>query len=70
MISCDPTSTRFDDADHRNQEIEATSSEGRDITRMISRERVSRMLRVEGKIIAMYAPSGLGSDCLDAGRQS
>jgi hypothetical protein len=70
MLSCDPTSTRFDDADHKNQEIEATSSEGRDITRMISRERVSRMLRVEGKIIAMYAPSGLGSDCLDAGHQS
>jgi hypothetical protein len=28
------------------------------------------MLRVEGKIVAMYAPSGLGSDCLDAARQS
>ena len=70
MLSWDPTSTRFDDADHRNQEIEAANSGGRAITRTISRERVSRMLNVEGKIVAMYAPSGLGSDCLDAECQS
>jgi hypothetical protein len=37
---------------------------------MISRERVSRMLNVEGKIVAIYAPSGLGRDCFDAGRHS
>jgi hypothetical protein len=37
---------------------------------MISRERVSRMLNVEGKIVAIYAPSGLRRDCFDAGHKS
>jgi hypothetical protein len=69
ILSEDPTSIRFDDSDHKNQEIEAASSDGRDITRVISRERVVRMLSLEGRIVAMYAPSGLGRDWLDAGSQ-
>lgn len=55
-----------DDADHRNQFTDAASSAGRDITRVVSRERVSRMLSLEGKTVAICAPSGLGMDCADA----
>ena len=42
-----------DDADHRNHLTEAANSGGRDITRMISRDRVSLMLSLEGKMVAM-----------------
>lgn len=66
MLSDEPTSIRFEDSDHKNHEIEATSSEGRDITRVISRDRVVRMLSLEGRTVAMFAPSGLGRDWADA----
>lgn len=69
ILSDDPRSIRFDDSDHRNQEIDAASSGGRDITRMISRDRVARMLSFEGRMVAMYAPLGLGRDWVDAGHQ-
>jgi len=66
-ISCDePRSMRVDDSDHTNQDIEDASSGGSVITRVISRDRVARMLSFEGRIVAMYAPSGLGRDCVDA----
>jgi hypothetical protein len=42
------------------------SSGGREITRANSRERVARMLSFDGRIVAMYAPLGLGRDWLDA----
>src|SRR5450756_1055895 len=66
MLSEEPTSIRFEDSDHKNQEIEDTSSGGREITRVISRDRVARMLSLEGRTVAMYAPSGLGRDWVDA----
>jgi hypothetical protein len=67
-ISCDePRSMRFDDSDHRNQEIEDASSGGRDMTRVISRDRVARMLSLDRRMVAMYAPSGLGRDWVEAG---
>ncbi len=66
MISTEATSTRLDDSDHKNHDMEAARSGGRDITRRISSERVSRMLNCEGRIVAMYAPLGLGMDWVDA----
>src|SRR5882724_5339951 len=66
ILSAEPTTIRFDDSDHKNQEMEDASSGGRDITRVISRDRVVRMLSLEGRTVAMYAPSGLGSDWEDA----
>jgi hypothetical protein len=62
MISGEPRRTRAEEGDHRNQEIEAASSGGRDITRRFCRERVDRMLSCDGRIVAMNAPSGLGMD--------
>jgi hypothetical protein len=62
ILSKAPTSIRFEDSDHKNQEIEDASSGGRDITRVISRDRVARMLSLEGRMVAINAPSGLGSD--------
>lgn len=62
ILSEEPTSIRFEDSDHKNQEIEDASSGGRDITRVISRDRVARILSLEGKTVAINAPSGLGSD--------
>ncbi len=62
ILSEEPTRIRVDDSDQKNQEIEAASSGGRDITRVISRDRVARMLSLEGRTVAMYAPSGLGRD--------
>jgi hypothetical protein len=66
ILSEDPTSIRLEDSDHKNQETEAASSGGRDITRIISRDRVARMLSLEGRTVAMYTPSGLGKDWVDA----
>jgi hypothetical protein len=66
MFSVEATSSRFEDVDHTNHEIEEDSSGGSDITRIISRDRVSRTLSLEGRIDAMSAPSGLGRDCADA----
>ena len=66
MFSADATSSRFEDFDHRNHDIEEASSGGRFITCVISRDRVSRMLSFEGKRVAINAPFGLGRDWLDA----
>ena len=66
MISEDATRSRFDDLDHRNHDIEEASSGGRDMTRVTSRDRVSRMLILAGKSVAINAPFGLGADWLDA----
>lgn len=66
-ISCvEATRIRSDEGDHRNQFIEAESSEGREMTREMSRERVSLMLSLEGKMVAMFAPFGLGREWVDA----
>ena len=65
-MSAEARSSRFDDGDQRNQAIEEDNSGGRETTRLISRERVSRMLSLDGRIVATYAPSGLGRDCEDA----
>ena len=62
MLSADATSIRFEDSDQRNHETDAVSSVGREMTRIISRERVVRILSLEGRIVAMYAPFGLGRD--------
>jgi hypothetical protein len=53
---------RFEDSDQRNQCTDAATSGGRDITRIISNDRVSRMLSLDGRIVAMYVPFGLGRD--------
>lgn len=66
MFSEDAKRSRFEDFDHRNQDIEETSSEGRGITRVTSRDRVSRMLIFAGKRVAINAPFGLGADWLEA----
>ena len=42
--------------------MDAAISGGRDITRNISRERVSRILSLDGWIVAIKAPFGLGRD--------
>ena len=69
MFSVDATRSRVEEADHKNQDIELESSGGRVITRRISRERVSRMLSLEESMVAMYAPSGLGTDWVEARNQ-
>lgn len=61
-LSVDPISMRSDDLDHKNQWIDTASSGGRDITRDISKLRVSLMVSFEGMMVAMQEPSGLGSD--------
>jgi len=53
ISAADAISIRLDDADHRNQFIEAASSGGREITRVISSDHVSLMLSLEGKMVAM-----------------
>jgi hypothetical protein len=58
----DAIRSRFENDDHRNQFIDDTSSEGREITRAISRERVDRNVSFDGRIVATYAPLGLGSE--------
>lgn len=60
------TSIRLDDGDHKNQCMDAEKSTGKLITRIISRERVARMMSFEGRTVAIYAPSGLGNECADA----
>ncbi len=70
ILSDELISIRLEDSDHKNQETEAASSGGSDITRVISRDRVARMLSLEGRRVAMWAPSGLGRDWVDARYQS
>jgi hypothetical protein len=69
MLSVDATRIRVEEADHKNQDMELESSGGRVITRRVSRVRVSRMLRLEESMVAMYAPSGLGTEWVEAGNQ-
>ena len=65
-MSAEAKSIRAEDADHKNHRMDDASSAGSDITRVTSRERVARILSFEGRIVAMYAPSGLGRDWVDA----
>lgn len=65
----DATKTRVDDWDHMNHEMEEAISGGSVTTRAISSERVVRMVSLEGRIVAMNAPSGLGRHCVDAGEK-
>jgi len=69
MLSVEETRTRVDEADHKNQDIEFESSGGRVITRRISRVRVSRILTLVESMVAMYAPSGLGTVWVEAESQ-
>ena len=62
MLSVDATRIRFDDFDHENHDTAAASSGGREIRRIISRERVARIVSFEERIAAIYAPLGLGRD--------
>lgn len=55
---------RFEERDHWNHCIR--SSEGRDMTRVISRVLVERILSWEGRMVAIDEPLGLGMDWLDA----
>jgi hypothetical protein len=66
ISAAEATRIAVDDADQRNQFTDAASSGGRDMTRIISRERVARTLSLAGRIVAMYSPLGLGRDCEDA----
>lgn len=60
MVSGDATRMRVEDADHRNHDIELARSGGRVTTRVVSRERVLRMVSFEVRMVAMDEPSGLG----------
>lgn len=62
--------TRLDELDHKKNCMLDVKSAGRAITRTISRERVPRMVSFDGSAVAMYAPSGLGSECADAIKQT
>ena len=62
MLSVEASKMRFEDSDHTNQCMDATTSGGSDITRVTSNDRVSRMLSLDGRTVAMNAPFGLGSD--------
>lgn len=42
------------------------TSAGSVMTRKISRERVERRISFKLRIVAMYAPSGLGNACAEA----
>ena len=66
MLSVEASRIRLDVSDHRNQCTDAATSGGREITRVISKDRVSRILSLEGRIVAINAPSGLGRDCIEA----
>jgi hypothetical protein len=57
---------RCEFADHRNHNIDVANSGGSKMTRVVSRDRVVLILSFEGRIVAMYAPSGLGRDWEDA----
>lgn len=58
--------TRLDEGDQINDWRFEVKSADRAMTRVISRERVPRIVSFEGRAVAMYAPSGLGSECADA----
>jgi hypothetical protein len=66
MLSVEASRMRLDDSDHRNQCTDAATSGGREITRVTSKDRVSRMLSLEGRIVAINAPLGLGRDWVEA----
>lgn len=58
-------STWSEEGDHWNQVIIERSA-GRVIARIVSRVRVERIINLEGRMVAMYAPLGLGKDCPEA----
>lgn len=63
MTSAEAISMRLEEGDHRNDVTDAAvSSDGSDMARVISRERVSRILSFDGRIVAIYSPLGLGRD--------
>lgn len=62
MLSEEAIRMRFDDSDHKNQCTDAATSGGRAMARDISRVRVSRMLSLDGSMVAIQAPFGLGRD--------
>jgi hypothetical protein len=49
-----------------NHWILDVKSVGRVITREISRDRITRRVSLPGRRVAMYAPSGLGNECVEA----
>jgi glutamine cyclotransferase len=61
-----PSSMFSDDGDQMNQIIDAEKVSGSAVARLISRERVVRIMSLEGRMVAMDAPSGLGRECSDA----
>jgi hypothetical protein len=67
MCSWELRRRRWEEGDQRKLVIWAVSSGGRGMTRVVSRERVVRRVSLEGRRVAMNAPSGLGRDCVDAG---
>jgi hypothetical protein len=66
MCSWELMRSRWEEGDQRKLVICAVSSAGRGMTRVVSRERVVRRVSLEGRRVAMNAPSGLGRDCVDA----
>ena len=66
MLSVLARSTRLESSDHMNHDTEDASSGGIVAFRIVSRERVARIMSFVGRMIAMYAPFGLGTHCVDA----
>lgn len=62
MTSADAISSRLEEHDHKNDVIDAVSSEGSAMVRIISRVRVSLKCSFDGRTVAIYAPLGLGID--------
>jgi hypothetical protein len=60
IVSPDERSTLLDDSDHNSDCVENDAGKG--MTRVVSRDRVARRVSFEGRIVAMYAPSGLGME--------
>jgi hypothetical protein len=57
---------RWEDGDQRKLVMEVERAAGRGMTRVVWRERVVRIVSLEGRIVAMKAPSGLGSEWAEA----
>jgi hypothetical protein len=58
--------TLSEDGDHRNHCMLEDNSAGSAMTRKISSDRVKRRTSFAGRIVAIYAPFGLGNECVDA----
>lgn len=57
---------RWDEEDQRKLDIEAEKAAGSGMTRVVWRERVVRMVSLEGRTVAMCVPSGLGTEWTEA----